>query len=68
VLWHPDLSSARALFYNMGLFTQAGIAAPPRTWEDFVSDAKKVQALGNGDIGYAMAARPGGVPGRFRRG
>jgi len=27
----PDLSSARALFYNKNLFAQAGIAAPPKT-------------------------------------
>ena len=52
----PDLSSARALFYNKDLFTKAGIAAPPKTWDEFEADAKKIQALGNGDIGYAMPA------------
>src|SRR5688572_17148011 len=31
----PDLSSARALFYNKTLFQQAGIAAPPKTWAEF---------------------------------
>ena len=60
----PDLSSARALFYNKDLFTKAGIAAPPKTWDEFEADAKKVQALGNGNIGYAMPLGPGGVPGR----
>jgi multiple sugar transport system substrate-binding protein len=54
----PDLSSARALFYNKDLFTKAGIAAPPKTWAEFVADAKKVTALGNGTVGYAQPLGP----------
>jgi multiple sugar transport system substrate-binding protein len=54
----PDLSSARALFYNKDLFTKAGIAAPPKTWAEFVTDAQKVTALGGGDIGYAEPLGP----------
>jgi multiple sugar transport system substrate-binding protein len=54
----PDLSSARALFYNKDLFTKAGIAAPPKTWDEFVTDAKKVTALGNGTVGYAQPLGP----------
>jgi len=54
----PDLSSARALFYNKDLFAKAGIANPPKTWAEFVADAKKVQALGNGSIGYAQPLGP----------
>jgi multiple sugar transport system substrate-binding protein len=54
----PDLSSARALFYNKDLFTKAGIASPPKTWAEFVDDAKKVTALGNGTIGYAQPLGP----------
>jgi multiple sugar transport system substrate-binding protein len=54
----PDLSSARALFYNKDLFTKAGIAAPPKTWDEFEADAKKIQALGGGSIGYAMPLGP----------
>jgi multiple sugar transport system substrate-binding protein len=50
----PDLSSARALFYNKTLFQKAGITAPPKTWDEFETAAKKVQALGNGAVGYAM--------------
>ena len=61
----PDLSSARALFYNKVLFTQAGIAAPPKTWDEFEADAKKIQALGNGDIGYAMPLGPEESQGEF---
>lgn len=54
----PDLSSARALFYNKDLFAKAKIAAPPTTWDEFVADAKKVEALGNGTIGYAEPLGP----------
>ncbi|GAA3388187.1 extracellular solute-binding protein [Cryptosporangium minutisporangium] len=54
----PDLSSARALFYNKDLFAKAGITAPPKTWDEFVAAAKKVQALGNGTIGYAQPLGP----------
>jgi multiple sugar transport system substrate-binding protein len=61
----PDLSSARALFYNKDLFTKAGITAPPKTWAEFEADAKKVQALGNGDIGYAEPLGPEESQGEF---
>ncbi len=54
----PDLSSARALFYNKTLFAKAGISAPPTTWDEFETDAKKVQALGNGVVGYAEPLGP----------
>ncbi|MFI5955193.1 extracellular solute-binding protein [Cryptosporangium sp. NPDC051539] len=54
----PDLSSARALFYNKDLFAKAKITNPPKTWDEFVADAKKVQALGNGAIGYAQPLGP----------
>lgn len=54
----PDLSSARALFYNKDLFTKAGIAAPPKTWDEFEADAKKLTALGNGTVGYAEPLGP----------
>ena len=54
----PDLSSARALFYNKDLFTKAGIAAPPKTWQEFTDDAKKISALGDGNVGYAMPLGP----------
>jgi multiple sugar transport system substrate-binding protein len=54
----PDLSSARALFYNKDLFTKAGISAPPTTWADFEADAKKIAALGGGVAGYAEPLGP----------
>jgi len=54
----PDLSSARAFFYNKDLFAKAGIAAAPKTWAEFEDDAKKITALGNGTVGYAMPLGP----------
>jgi multiple sugar transport system substrate-binding protein len=54
----PILSSARAFFYNRDLFAKAGIAAPPKTWDEFVQAATKIQALGGGTIGYALPLGP----------
>jgi multiple sugar transport system substrate-binding protein len=54
----PVLASARALFYNKDLFARAGIAAPPKTWDEFTRDAQKVQAVGDGTIGYALPMGP----------
>jgi multiple sugar transport system substrate-binding protein len=54
----PILSSARAFFYNRELFERAGIAAPPKTWDEFVETAKKVQALDAGIVGYALPLGP----------
>ena len=54
----PILSSARAFFYNKDLFAKAGVAAPPKTWDDFTRAARKIQALGAGTIGYALPLGP----------
>ena len=54
----PILASARAFFYNTDLFARAGIAAPPKTWDEFVAAARKIQALGAGVIGYALPLGP----------
>jgi len=61
----PDLSSARALFYNKDLFSRAGIAAPPKTWDEFLTDAQKIKALGNGVVGYAEPLGPEEAQGEF---
>jgi multiple sugar transport system substrate-binding protein len=54
----PILASARAFFYNRDLLAKAGVAAPPRTWDEFVQAARRVQALGGGTIGYALPLGP----------
>ena len=37
---------------------KAGLAGPPKTWDDFVQAARKIQALGGGAIGYALPLGP----------
>jgi len=54
----PILSSARAFFYNKALFAKAGLASPPKTWDEFVQAARKIRALGDGNIGYALPLGP----------
>jgi multiple sugar transport system substrate-binding protein len=54
----PILSSARAFFYNKDLFARAGLAGPPKTWDEFVQAARKIQGLGGGVIGYALPLGP----------
>lgn len=50
----PTVASTRALFYNKELFAKAGIAAPPKTWDELLDTAKKISALGGGVSGYGM--------------
>src|SRR5829696_4283117 len=61
----PDLSSARAFFYNKALFKQAGINEPPKTWAELEADARKVTALGGGNVGYALPLGPEESQGEF---
>jgi multiple sugar transport system substrate-binding protein len=49
----PFTTSARALFYNKKLFTQAKLT-PPTTWAQLQSDAAAIKALPGGNIGYDM--------------
>jgi multiple sugar transport system substrate-binding protein len=48
----PFTTSARTLFYNKKLFSQAGISAPPRTWDDVRADAAKIKVLG--PVGFGL--------------
>lgn len=73
----PVDSGPMALFYNEAVFTEAGIDAPPATWEEFYEAAKKIRTLGdnyyitsdNGDAGFATSmmwmagAKPFGIEG-----
>lgn len=46
-----------ALYYNKDLFNQAGITAPPSTWEEFVKDSKKLTKIDRfGNIKQSGAA------------
>jgi len=50
----PLIASARALFVNNALLADAGVDAPPTTWDELLDAATKVSALGNGIAGYGM--------------
>jgi len=50
----PLIASARALFVNNALLADAGVDAPPTTWDELLEAATKVSALGNGIAGYGM--------------
>ena len=43
---YPQDTGPMALFYNKNIFTKAGIANPPATWDEFAQDAVKIHALG----------------------
>lgn len=46
----PLDTNTRVLFYNLALFEEAGIAAPPATFDDFKAAADKVMALGKDGV------------------
>jgi multiple sugar transport system substrate-binding protein len=50
----------RALLYNKILFKQAGIAAAPKTMDEFRDASKKIAAL-PGKSGYCLRGGPGGL-------
>ncbi|GAA1973724.1 ABC transporter substrate-binding protein [Kitasatospora viridis] len=44
-VWALPLDAApQALFYRKDLFAQAGITAPPTTWDEYKADAQKLKA------------------------
>jgi multiple sugar transport system substrate-binding protein len=48
----PLYSLAYGLYYNKKMFADAGITAPPTTWEELAADGKKL--TGNGHWGLAL--------------
>ncbi len=50
----PAAASARALYYNRLLFAEAGIAAPPATWEQLEADARALSVLGEDIHGFGL--------------
>jgi len=50
----PNEIDLYALNYNQALFDQAGITAPPATWDEMTADASKIAALGNGIQGIGF--------------
>jgi multiple sugar transport system substrate-binding protein len=52
----------RALYYNKKMFAAAGVAAPPRTVDEFIAVAKKI-SVAPGKYGYCLRGGAGGVNG-----
>src|SRR4051794_37887192 len=50
----PVYGLSYGLFYNKKLFKEAGIAAPPKTWSEFVEDAKKLTDPSKDQWGVAV--------------
>ncbi|MFE6664913.1 ABC transporter substrate-binding protein [Streptomyces sp. NPDC057697] len=50
----PNVSYTVGLVYNRTLFTKAGLDpdAPPRTWDEVRTAARKIADLGDGYVGY----------------
>lgn len=53
----PIAASARAMYYNKALFEQAGIAEPPKTWDEVKDAAAKISALGDGVYGFGLQGK-----------
>lgn len=61
----PKLTVAMTLVYNKKLFAEAGIAAPPKTWEEFRANAKKLTRSSTGGSspdrwGFTIVLAPAG--------
>jgi multiple sugar transport system substrate-binding protein len=54
----PLYSTAYGLYYNKAEFAAAGISAPPATWSEFVTDAKKLTKAGH----YGLTLEAGQIP------
>ena len=50
----PNEIDLYALNYNKKLFAEAGIAGPPKTWAEFLADAKKLTDKSKGQQGFGM--------------
>ena len=52
----PFDGESTGLFYRKDLFEEAGIAAPPKTWDEFLADAEKLTDPAKKRYGLAMFA------------
>jgi multiple sugar transport system substrate-binding protein len=48
----PWVADTRVLFYRSDILAEAGIDAPPATWEELRDDAKVLAGRGEGQYGY----------------
>ncbi|HVO39499.1 MAG TPA: ABC transporter substrate-binding protein [Spirochaetia bacterium] len=53
-LGFPPNRSIEVLYYNASVMKAAGIAAPPRTWEEFAADCRRLTNKQADSYGYAL--------------
>ncbi len=58
----PEYANPMAMLYNKRLYAEAGIAKPPTTWTEFVTNAQKLTDPGKDQWGVAMAPADGFQP------
>jgi multiple sugar transport system substrate-binding protein len=61
----PSFTVPYVIAYNKGLFAKAGISAPPATWDEWISDAKKIQAAVPGTYGAGFDPSDATDPWKF---
>jgi len=53
-LGFPPNRSVEVLYDNVSMLRDAGIASPPRTWNEFFRDCQAVTSVAKGTYGYAL--------------
>jgi multiple sugar transport system substrate-binding protein/sn-glycerol 3-phosphate transport system substrate-binding protein len=53
-LGFPPNRSIEVMYCNMAMLKSVGITAPPRTWDEFAEDCRKVTRPAGGTYGYAL--------------
>ena len=53
----PKSTNTIALYYNADMYKAAGIAEPPKTWDDLLADAKKLTNRDKDIYGLAFSAQ-----------
>lgn len=56
----PWFGTANVVYYNKGLFEQAGVSDVPTTWSELKDASEKIAALGDDTYGYSLK-----IGGRF---
>lgn len=58
----PWVSDTRVLFYRSDILSEAGITAPPTTWDQLRADAKVLAGRGDGSYGYYIPQWDSALP------
>ena len=53
-LGFPPNRSIEVMYYNQDMLKAAGISAPPKTWDEFAEDSRRVTNASKGTYGYAL--------------